>query len=205
MNEMNLDLAGALAEVRRAYRLLHAYHRRLCDLLQLTDEFLAERGFEFEQWEPLNVARIPRSAKPFFRPERWAWDLTPAYQVECSWLGSSNGIHCNVYIHAIADTGYDDSCDGEPEPTRFRAAEITASELRVGLQRTRARKPDWSAAWKLFSRITNRKDGTDHQVWVDGDEYTYRYFNLNLAELGDEGAINGRLLLPLDNWRRGGA
>ncbi|AUX32024.1 MULTISPECIES: hypothetical protein [Sorangium] len=203
MNEVNLNLAGALAEVRRAYRLLHAYHRRLCDLLQVTDQFLAERGFEFERWEPVNVARLPRSAKPFFRPEYWAWDLTPAYQVECSWHGSREGIHCKVYIHAIADTGYVDSGDREPDPTRFRAAEETASELRVGLHRTRARKPDWSGAWKLLSPITNLRDGTHHQVKVGEDDYTYRYFNLNLAELGDEGAINDRLLLPLDNWRRG--
>ncbi|XXX81440.1 hypothetical protein WMF30_22035 [Sorangium sp. So ce134] len=168
MNEVNLELARALAEVRRAYRLLHAYHRWLCDLLQLTDEFLAELGFEFERWEPLNVARLPRSAKPFFRSERWAWDLTPAYQVECSWLGSSKGIRCKVYIHAIADTGYDDSGDTEPDPTRFRAAEDAASELRVGLHRTRAKKPDWSGAWKLLSHITSRKDGTDHQVRVGG-------------------------------------
>ncbi|WP_437947569.1 hypothetical protein WME98_43595 [Sorangium sp. So ce296] len=203
MNEKNVDLAGALADVRRAYRLLHAYHRRLCDLLQLTDEFLAERGFEFDRWAPINVARLPQSTKPFFRPEHWAWDLTPAYQVECVWQGSSNGTHCKIHIHAIADTGYDDSCDGEPDATSFKSAETAASELRIGLHRTRATKPDWSSAWSQLSRMANRKNGAEHKVRVGGDEYAYRYFDLNLAALGDEGAIKEKLLLSLDRWRLG--
>ncbi|XXY48848.1 hypothetical protein WME91_53475 [Sorangium sp. So ce269] len=205
MNEKNVDLAGALADVRRAYRLLHAYHRRLCDLLQVTEEFLAERGFEFERWAPINVARIPQSTKPFFRPEQWAWDLTPVYQVECLWRGSNNGTHYKVHIHAIADTGYDDACDGEPDPTRFRAVETAASELRIGLYRTRAKKPDWSSAWAQLSRITNRKNGTEHKVRAGGDEYTHRYFDLNLAELGNEASVKEKLLLPLDQWRLIGA
>lgn len=201
MGEKDFDLAQALAEVRGAYRLLHAYHRRLCDLLQMMDEFLSERGFEFNRWAPLNVARIPQSKKPFFRPEQWAWDLTPAYQVECSWRGSNKGTHYKVHIHAIADTGYDDSYDGEPDPTRFESAKTTVSEIRIGLYRTKAKKPDWSSAWEPISRIKNRKDGTEHKVRVSGDEYTHRYFDLNLAELGDEGAIKEKLLLPLDRWR----
>ncbi|WP_437665385.1 hypothetical protein [Sorangium sp. So ce1182] len=36
---------------------------------------------------------------------------------------------------------------------------------------------------------------------VGGDEYTHRYFDVNLAELGDEGAVKEKLLLPLDRWR----
>ncbi|WP_437291028.1 hypothetical protein [Sorangium sp. So ce406] len=205
MSEKNLDLAGALADVRRAYRLLHAYHRRLCDLLQLTDEFLTERGFEFERWVPINVARLPQSTKPFFRPETWAWDLTPAYQVECVWWGSISGTHYKIHIHAIADTGYDDSRDGEPDPTSFRSAETAASELRIGLYRTRAKKPDWSSVWEKLSRIKDRKNGAEHKVRVGVDEYTHRYFDLNLAALGDEGAVKEKLLLPLDEWRLVGA
>lgn len=200
MNEKQTDLAGALVEVRHAYRLLHAYHRRLCDLLQVTDEFLSERKLRFEHWAPLNVARLPRSKKPFFVPENWAWDLTPAYQVECTWEGSSNGARHKVHLHAIADTGYDASGDGEPDPSRFEASEAAVSELRIGLYRTRAKKPDWSAAWEQLSHLTSRKNGTDHTVTAGGNDYTHRYFDVNLTHLVDERAVQEKLLAPLGRW-----
>jgi len=203
MNEKHLDLAEALADVRRAYRLLHAYHRRLCDLLQVTDEFLSERGLEFDHWSPLNVARLPNSTKPFFKPENWAWDLTPGYLVQCIWRGSKNGTNYNIHIHAVADTGYDTSRDGEPDPCHFLPAESSKSELRIGLWRTRAKAPDWGAAWKPISRIANRKDGSEHTSKVGGDEYTHRYFDMNLAELVDEPTVRERLLLPLERWITG--
>jgi len=198
MNDNPIDVAGALVEVRRAYRLLHAYHLRLCDLLQVTHAFLAERGLEFEHWTPINVARLPRSKTPFF--DNWAWDLTPAYQVECLWQGTSHGSRCKVHIHSIADTGYDASCDGEPDPSHFKDVAETVSELRIGLYRTRAKNPDWSAAWEPLSHTTTRKDGTDHKVKVGGDEYTHRYFDVNLADLADENAVKAKLLLPIGQW-----
>lgn len=197
MNEKTIDVAGALMEVRRAYRLLHAYHQRLCDLMQLANESLVGLGLAFEKWAPHNVW-LPRSKRPFF--DHWAWDLTPAYQTECVWQGTRHGSHCKVYILVIADTGYDPSSDGEPDPSRFKPVEATSSEVRVGLHRTKAKHPDWSAAWDLFSKKANRKDGTDHQVKVGKDEYSYRCFELNLADLADGEAIKARLLLPIEQW-----
>jgi hypothetical protein len=110
MSSTSFDLPDALANVRRAYRLLHAYHRRLCDLLQLVHESVGKAGLEFESWEPLNVARLPRSATPFF--ENWAWDLTPAYQVRCVWRDghqdkTKEKLVRRVVIDAFADSGWD--------------------------------------------------------------------------------------------------
>jgi hypothetical protein len=195
-------VGGALVEVRRAYRLLHAYHQRVYDLFQVTDTYLSGQGLAFESWGPLNVARLPRSKTPFFKTT-WAWDMTPAYQIECQWEGTSHKHRCKVHVHAIADTGYDASCEGEPDPSQFKEVEETVSQLRVGMYRTRAKKPDWDAAWELLSRIKNRKDGADHTVSVRGDDYTHRYFDLNLADLADKPAVEARLLLPLGRWLAG--
>lgn len=200
MNDKNDELSAALVDVRRAYRLLHAYHRRVNDLLYGAHEFLAKQGAEFESWGPINVWTLPQKTKPFFRPETWAWDLTPAYQVECVWRRLRNGIHHKIHIHAIADNGYDASGEGEPNPAIFEPAEKTRSEIRVALHQTRASEPDWGASWKKLSVKTNRKNGDIHVVAVGKDEYTYRYFEINLVDLGDEQAVKEKLLEPIGVW-----
>jgi hypothetical protein len=199
MSEKKDELAAALADVRRAYRLLHAYHRRLQDLLHTAHDFLEQQGFQFEQWSPLNVARLPQSTKPFFG-SHWAWDLTPGYQVQCIWRRSKDKSSHRIFLHAIADTGYKTSAEGEPNPATFEAAETSRSEIRVGMYRTQAKKPDWGAAWNLLSVKANRKNGADHIVEVEQDKYAHRYFDLDLVELGDENAVKGKLLEPLRVW-----
>ena len=200
MNDKKTELAAALVDVRRAYRLLHGYQRRVNDLFYAAHEFLIKQGLEFESWGPLNVWSLPRKNTPFFRPETWAWDLTPAYQVECVWRRSKNEVHHKIHIHAIADTGYNDSDEGEPNPAKFEPAEASRSELRIGLYRTRTTKPDWSGAWEKFSVIANRKGGDIHRVNVAQDEYAHRYFDIDLAELGDEHAVKEKLLRPIEEW-----
>lgn len=201
MNEKNNELVEALADVRRAYRLLHAYHRRVNDLFYAAHEFLGKQGAEFESWRPINVWPLPQKSKPFFRPDTWAWDLTPAYQVECIWSRAKDKVNHKIHVHAIADTGYDASAqEGEPNPAKFELAEKSRSEIRVGLHRTRAAKPDWSAAWNLFSVLPNRKNGDIHIVKIGKDEYAHRYFEIDLVELIDEPAVKEKLLRPLNEW-----
>lgn len=203
MNDKKDELKAALVDVRRAYRLLHAYHRRVNDLLYTAHEFLAKQHAEFDAWGPINVWMLPQKSKPFFRPETWAWDLTPAYQVECVWRRSRSGMHHKMHIHAIADTGYDASGEGEPDPAKFEHAETARSEIRVGLHRTRASEPDWGAAWKQQSGNSARKDGDVHRVKIGNDEYAYRYFAIELVELANEHAIKEKLLQPIDEWISG--
>lgn len=199
MNEKDDELAAALVDVRRAYRLLHAYHRRLQDLLHTTHDFLQNEGFEFEQWSPLNVARLPQSTKPFFG-SHWGWDLTPGYQVQCIWRRSKDKFSHRIFLHAIADTGYKASAEGEPNPATFEAAETSRSEIRVGLYRTHTKNPDWSAAWNLLSVKADRKNGAHHVVTVGKDEYAHRYFDVDLVELSDEQAVKEKLLEPIGAW-----
>lgn len=199
MSEKKDELAAALVDVRRAYRLLHAYHRRLQDLLHTTHDFLIKEGFEFESWGPINVARLPQSTKPFFG-SHWGWDLTPGYQVQCIWRRSRDKSSHRIFLHAIADTGYQTSAEGEPNPATFDSAETSRSEIRVGLYRTGTTEPDWGAAWNLLSVKPDRKNGEEHVVVVDKNEYAHRYFDVDLVDLGDENAVREKLLEPIGVW-----
>lgn len=203
MSDKKNELADALTDVRRAYRLLHAYHRRVNDLFYAVHEFLEKQGAEFASWGPLNVWSLPQKTKPFFKPETWAWDLTPAYQVECVWHRFRDGIHHKLHIHAIADTGYDAAGEGEPDPAKFERAEKSRSEIRVGLHRTRAKNPDWSEAWKKLSANSTRKNSNVHCIKIESDEYTYRYFAVDIVDLSDEQAVKEKLLQPLLEWLKG--
>lgn len=199
MNDKNDELAAALVDVRRAYRLLHAYHQRLQDLLHTTHDFLLGDGFEFEHWSPINVARLPQSTKPFFG-SHWGWDLTPGYQVQCIWRRSKNKSSHRIHVHAIADTGYNASAEGEPNPATFESAEISRSEIRVGMYRASTTKPDWRGAWEQLSEKADRKNGDVHRVMVDKVEYAHRYFDVDLVELSDEQAVKDKLLEPIRVW-----
>ncbi|HRI68758.1 MAG TPA: hypothetical protein PK156_31230 [Polyangium sp.] len=202
MNDKKDELKAALVDVRRAYRLLHAYHRRLQDLLHTTHDFLINEGFQFEYWSPLNVARLPQSTKPFFG-SHWGWDLTPGYQVQCIWRRTKDASSHRIFVHSIADTGYKTSAEGEPNPATFEAAETSRSEIRVGLYRTGTTEPDWGAAWNLLSVKPDRKNGDIHQVKVGRVEYAHRYFDVDLVELSDERAVKEKLLEPIGTWIAG--
>lgn len=202
MTDQTSSLATAFADVRRAYRLLHAYHRRLNDLLQFVDGQLARRSpsFAFDRWTTRHADRPPKSVKPFFRPEYWAWDLVPAYRVQCEWTAARKGHTWRVGMVAVADTGFHFSADGEPDPSTFDAVAQCASELWVGLWTATTRDPDWDRGWKKVERLTDAHDGKEHTVRVDGVDYTYEYQSVNLADLVDESAVSAKLLAPIDRW-----
>jgi hypothetical protein len=200
MNDKKNELAAALMDVRRAYRLLHAYHRRLQDLFQCLDDVLVPKGIHFKHWRSSNVDRLPKKSKPFFR--NWAWDLTPAYQMSCVWEGVNRKHTYSIGIDAIADTGYNASGDGEPDPSRFKSADHCGSELQIGFWRTTAKEPDWGAAWTQIEK-RDWSNGDIHAATVVRAEYLYRYETVNLVDLVDEHAVREKLLEPLRVWIAG--
>ncbi|HSN99434.1 MAG TPA: hypothetical protein VLS89_14160 [Candidatus Nanopelagicales bacterium] len=196
------DLARSLADVRRAYRLVQLYHRRLCDLLQTVDDTLTRGGLEFDRWDPQNVARLPKAGKPFFRPEHWAWDLTPAYQVRCSWEQATKGQSRRVDLDLIADTGFAPTGEGEPDPGAFVDAERSATELHVGLWTARAKRAAWGEAWTRLEAFQDVFDGKPHTVDIDGVGHTFRHLRVDVADLVDAQAMKARLLDPIEQWLR---
>ena len=194
------DLTGILGDVRKAYRLLHEYHRRLNDLLQQVEETLSKKGLHFESWAPNNVAPLPK--KQFFAPYKWAWDLTPAYQVECAWSSDrGKGEVHRIGLVAVADTGYDKAGDGEPDPAQFKNATECSTELWIAAWTTTAKAPDWKKAWEKVQRIPEYDDHKCHTVKIDADTYNYEYLRtVDVAALVNPDAVQEHLLRPIERW-----
>jgi hypothetical protein len=203
MSPSPLDLPEALANVRRAYRLVYQYQRRLCDLLQTVDESLSKSGLAFESWWPEHASRPAQSTTSFFQKGKWAWDLIPAYQLHCEWTEShpKGNVARLVGISAVADSGWISGDDGEPDPSRFQRTEDCATHLSVGLVTMRGKNPDWSGAgWPAISPLWARGEGSSRTVKVGGVEYTHRRILVDVAQLTDAAAVESKLLLPIRDW-----
>ena len=201
MTSDTLDLPAALTDVRRAYRLVHAYQRRMLDLLQKVDEILAEGGLEFVRWDPLSYARPCRSGTPVFRRGQWAWDLLPGYRFHCQWEAGPTDITGSrkVSVQPVADTGFEKS-GREPEPGEFRGVDDCGTQMWIGLWATDSDEPKWGSAWTAAQEVVTPHDGEAHDVEVEGVSYTYQYLHVDVASLTDPEATEGMLFTPLREW-----
>lgn len=109
-----------LETIRRAYRYVVAYERRILDTISRIDSVIHEAGFERwmpERWTPLYRAFPSRS----WSPDRWAWDNVPCYAVRYKWVkGAANTAGTRyVLVDHIADTAFEKkrlSDKNEPDP-----------------------------------------------------------------------------------------
>lgn len=201
MTTTRAQLAGALTDVRRAYRLIHAYQRRLWDLLRVVDHDLAQAGLKFKRWMPMQVSTPPQPKTRFF-VERWSWDFLPAYEVGCEWQGKSVDAKAirRVFVIAAADSGYDNQAQGEPDPSTFEPVEASTTQLRVGLWTASMTSPNWGEAWEKVE--DDAREGETYSLTVKNDIYTYRYHLIDVADLVNEAAVQAKLLQPIKAWLR---
>lgn len=189
------DLSGALVEVRKAYRLIHAYQRRLWDLLSAIDDTVSS-SLEFKRWRPTHHWPPPKSQTRFFK-ERWAWDFLPAYDIGCRWEGVATDAGARmIFVIARADTGYQHD-KGEQEGS-FPAAEECATELHIGLWAASSTKQEWSKAVRELK--SRRTEGETYTATIDDIEYRHRFLRVNVADLTDEGEVKRRVLRPIADW-----
>ncbi len=199
MSIQQQELAAALTDVRRAFRLVYAYQRRLFDLYAEVDAVLLEKGLAFDQWGAVFNAPPPRKGTPFFR-NRWAWDMLPGYAVGSFWADEKprKGLRRRFLLQALADTGRTFS-GAEPDPVQFEAVEESRSALRMARWTTTAGSPDWNGAWQMVSSKDWSWKGRA-TVELDGATYTYEYEERDLTELVDPAAVRALLLDPLGRW-----
>ena len=195
------DLAAALTDVRKAYRLIHAYQQRVWDLLRTVDHTLALAGLQFQSWAPTEFDSPPKRKTRFF-VERWAWDFLPAYNVGCEWQakGTSAAPTRRVFVIVAADSGYKNLTQEEPDPSKFDKAELCATTIRLGLWTASVGAPNWGDAWEHLPKDAKERENETHTATGNGVTYTYRFLRINVADLVDEVAVQAKLLQPIKTW-----
>jgi hypothetical protein len=191
---MSDDLAGALVDVRRAYRLLWAYQRRVNDLFHAIDEHLGRHGMRHAGWKPTSFANVPNQA--FYRPNKWAWDLFPGFGVQVWWTGT--GPHGPVRADAwlYTDDGFQYT-RGEPDPKSWEtSAEQARSKLWLYVA-TGPAKPDWAA---LHAHVETTDLVGAGAFDLPSGAYRVVCLLAGLEELPDADALHARLLAPVDHW-----
>ena len=70
---MDAELQGALLDVRKAFRLLHGYHRRIRDIVELAARVLPMTPYgQSTSVTPMTGNRTPLN-------DWWTWDCTPTF------------------------------------------------------------------------------------------------------------------------------
>ncbi len=202
MNEPALDLKAALTDVRRAFRLIYAYQRRVSDILAEVSAALDANGLKFFEWSPHLFGPPARSGTEFFRADRWAWDMMPGYSPRCEWRSEAVAVSVRRVVLVVrADSGFRTQY-GEPDPQDFVSVEDATSDLRVGLWRASAKVEDWEMAVKTVHALPDVFDGKERAARVGPAEVAYRHLAVELADLPDAAAVRTRLLDPLTAWAK---
>lgn len=141
-----------LATIRRAYRYVVAYERRILDAFASIDEVVRDAGFVRNtphRWHPVHRAFPSRD----WPTERWAWDNVPLYAARFTWLaGEPNTAGTRyVLVDHVADTSFEEKRledRTEPDPLDgLLPAEAARSILRWGV--VELARPVAPAFWRL--------------------------------------------------------
>ena len=198
------ELSTALAEVRRAYRMLHAYHQRVGDLFKLFDKAMLDKkglGFVFKESGPAFHARMRKKGGKFWH-RRWSWDVLPGYALYAVYHRRDPSLLRRVIFQVIADSGYD-AKGGEPQPGEFPlSADAARSEIRLGLWETAAPRFDARDSWKAVERLLNAGRSAPLSVKAGGHDYRYNYVGVDLSQIVGDSAFEKHVLEPVRDWAR---
>ncbi|WP_044549400.1 hypothetical protein [Azospirillum lipoferum] len=195
MTEANCnDLAAALADVRRAYRLLWGYQKRI---LHIVAEIREQLGF----MPSLIEYQFDTPDQKIEDPRRWMWDALPfsmiGFEAEQGEDRAQRGSRL-LYIDVVSDTGLEQEADRcgdkwEPKPDRFQPPEDCRSELRLYiLQNSRKRDENFNWHRDVVVEVGHWKaEGTAYKdestdVLIYGE-------TIDLIELGNRAALAARI------------
>lgn len=212
---MTQDLAAALTDVRRAYRLLWAYQKRVTQCATfIRDRLGFEHGYVDYQFRP------PKNDIE----HHWAWDGLPfalAGFVSTKRAAEDGGTGIKrakrrqvadllLYVNVVSDTAleaclYEDDWQHEPDAAKLGQPESSNSELWLYLAKLHAgRAPSVATPKVVVERINNEgcwpENGqTLHNAAIGIDMYV-EY--IDLAALGDQDCLAARIDLFAENAAR---
>lgn len=140
------QLTGALADVRKAFRLLHGYTRRVRDTVAICSQVLS----------PLEARKMVFSTSVVSERRDplanwWTWDCLPT--VDCTFLfyaaeRKKKLDEWMVSISFIADESYELAEEDDPNPDSFAPVEETRSVVQLATFRLTSKTPhDWPRIW----------------------------------------------------------
>ena len=189
-----LDLKHALVDVRKAYRLIWLYQRRVVDIIRLIADTL---GYRFYRWETEDIiGRMPgRTTTDPFSEGSWIWSTLPLYRMSLLYLPTT--LDWNVQkkgewmleIVVETDSGFSEREDDlERAPSEFKAADQSETFLRLYAWYCTG---DGNVGW--FSNIWNELDWPeqDDEVTVEHPTVPVRLLrrSLDLSTLPDRASV----------------
>lgn len=146
------EMDEALADVRRAYRLVWAHQRRVMDMVRAAAEAFPETSHYY--WSCNQFHRLP-SRHTTDPTDCWAWNGLPLYDVSFLRLVEDDKQDTRdakpgrwmLEIHHTADDGWDDKAQGEPDARNFGDAAKAKSSLSLILWQSHAEAGNWLNAW----------------------------------------------------------
>lgn len=206
MTDLDQNLQRKLANVRTAYRLLHAYHRRLFDaLIQVRDAVSNKHGeLPAAWWKPNYFSRVPVGGKDPL--SNWVFDFMPLEYAYFSWATAATPTAGAIWfaVHHEGDSGMDDEkCEGEPDVAEFAAVGESETTLTVYAKTIQGRVT--LGSWdELDGPIEaagggddDWHDGTAHTVKVGRETLAYGGFITDVSAIGSESALRANLVQPL--------
>lgn len=194
------ELADALHDVRRAYRLVYAYQRRITDVIGAIGEVVHRHDIPFIGWSPVHNAPPVKTGKMFFERGKWAWDMLPLYAVHCEWHDPNprKGFRRRVAVAALADTGFVKE-GREPDPSDFEAAASSRSTLTVELWTARGRGVSWRDAVD-HAEEHHPGNGVTVTFALENAAYSVERHSLALEELWAPDSLDRLVLAPIRAW-----
>lgn len=195
------ELEAALADVRRSYRVVVAYQRRMNEIFHRFHLGMADLGLPFAWWYPSGYAPPLGFKEVQFAPNKWAWDLFPGFQLAAAWERPGPPAR-HVVLLLQTDDAWTKPPHGEPDPSDFAPVETAHTRLWVGLHRAddAAPSPNWGEVRRWF--VAHREAATLAPVpWaVAGATGRSSALRVPVARLVDAGAVTRELVEPVRRW-----
>lgn len=164
------QMSSALVDVRKAYRLLYGYHRRIRDIVELCAQIIPEKPFK----QLTTVNTLTANKRPL--GDWWTWDCTPTFDwiflfVEPGEAKRKAGMKFMLVLSFVADEALEDAVseDEEPDGSTLGAVEESRSVVECCMVGSLHKDPAWHQIWsqhwtggeELISAPMLREDDTE--------------------------------------------
>jgi len=166
-----LEVENILIDVRKAYRLLYDYQRKVLDLMKYIG-VLTSRRYE-GGWCKFSQPS-PRDGKGSL--DNWAWDWLNLYTYEF-WFGNKkiNGNEIQLSVWLVSDTGFHDANSKDAESIEtFSTVEDSATRLVFVIG-----KNTWHRSFNDFIPNNLKKDALEYVRKNEKGTLLVKSFNLS--------------------------